>query len=615
MAHRTVAVPALVFVVLTAGCFAPGAFANQSPDTEPRFREVGAEAGFNYTASYIASFGNGRAGVFVTDFNNDHRPDVLAIGGSEPALFENTGGAFERTDKLPPLDMWVKGALFVDYDTDGWEDLLLLPVNGTAVLLENSNGTFHQRDVGFRTKMHMATGASAADYNQDGCLDVFVIQSGDWRTGVPRAASAAQAGDGANESDTGNSNLLFEGNCKSFDRVEDAGITGTRWSLVTSFVDLTGDDYPDIHVGNDFNRDILYVNQQDGTFERRELPDTDRHAMSSEVADVNGDMRPDVFVTNVRFNQRSRVQQKMPTMDNTGNNLLINRGNGRFSSDEAVYGVREGGWGWAATIVDLDNDGGRDLVHATKKYLKDSDDLGNTTNVPTRPRIWKRTGRNFTRLDASEVGFEPSDSRGLARMDYDLDGDQDLVVAAHTGTFKLYENRVGDGRNWLQIEIRGDGTPTVGSRVYVTSGNETQSRIRNTRADFLSQDARTLHFGLGDHETVTVRVDWSSGTQHTLHGVTVNQRLVMSRNGSVESVGVGKSVTVNRAYSMKLSATTYISMENDIEQSVLPPQVIVAPNHPEYGDYAGNRSGSLSGRGHLAVRHFRDASQDRSEGA
>lgn len=87
----------------------------------------------------------------------------------------------------------------------------------------------------------------------------------------------------------GNPNLLFDGDCNSFEQVENAGIEGTRWSLATSFVDLTGDGYLDIHVGNDFNTDVLYVNQHDGTFRRVEIPATDRHAMASEVADVTGD--------------------------------------------------------------------------------------------------------------------------------------------------------------------------------------------------------------------------------------------------------------------------------------------------------------------------------------
>lgn len=540
MACRTTPLLALVIVVLGAGCFAGGPFASQGVDEGPRFQEVGTERGFEYTPSLVVDYG-GRSGVYVTDFNNDHRPDVLAVGDDEPALFANTGGAFERTNALPPLDIEIKSALVFDYDNDGWEDILLLPLNGTAVFLENRNGRFHERDVGLNTRLHIAR-ASAADYDRDGCLDVFVAQSGDWRNGVPKAALPAYSREDAVENDSGNPNLLFDGDCESFERAEDAGIKGTRWSLVTSFVDFTGDGYPDIHVGNDFNTDVLYVNQQDGTFRQVEIPDTKRHAMASEVADVNGDGRLDVFVTNVHFAQQIRMQKNMPSMDNTGNNLLINRGNGTFATEERAYGVQDGGWGWAAVLVDLDNDGDRDLVHTTKNYLNASNETGLIKKVKTRPRIWERTGQTFTRLNASEVGFETSSGRGMASLDYDLDGDQDLIVATFVDDFRLYENR-GSSGNWLQVELEGDGAPALGSQVYVTTENETQYRVLNAKSDFLSQDTRTLHFGLDEHETTTVRVVWPDGTERIVKSVGVNQRLVIQRNGPVEAVAAGRNVT------------------------------------------------------------------------
>lgn len=522
-------------MVLTAGCSTGGLFTNQGADV-PQFREVGAEAGFNYTASRTASFGNGRAGVYVTDFDNDRHPDVLAIGGERPVLFRNTGGAFEPAGVLPPLEITVKGALFFDYDNDGWEDLLLLPVNGSAVFLENQDGRFHRRDVGLGTPLQIAIGAAAADYNHDGCLDLFVLQSGDWRSGLPRAAMHSQARKEPVVNDTGNPNLLFAGNCSSFERVTDGGITGNRWSLATSFVDVTGDGWPDIHVGNDFNTDVLYVNQRNGTFQRVALPETDRHAMASEVADLTGDERLDVFVTNIHFQKRIWAFENMRNVDTRGNNLLVNRGNGTFTSEERAYGVRDGGWGWAASVVDLDNDGDRDLVHTTKSYLYDTNDDGALEEIQTRPRIWERTGPNFTRLNASRVGLQTASGRGLAHLDYDRDGDQDLVVAVHDGAFTLYENR-GEGGNWLQVTLDGDGSPTLGARVYVTAGNSTAFRVADAETGFLSQESRILHLGLGDTETATVRVVWPDGSERTVEDVAANQRLIVNRTDAAEAEG------------------------------------------------------------------------------
>lgn len=547
MTNQTVRVLFLIAMVFLAGCSGslPLVYEDtQDAEEDLYFHEVAAERGFNYTPNLAVDFG-GRSGVYTTDFNNDQWTDVLAVGGEDPALFENTGGEFEQTVALPSVDIAVKSALFFDYDNDGWEDLLLLPVNGTAVFLKNQNGTFHEQDVGLDRPMQMAR-ASVADYNQDGCLDLFIAQSGDWRDGVPKAALPSYSREDALLNDSGQVNLLYEGDCESFERVKDAGIEGTRWSLVTSFVDLTGNSYPDIHVGNDFNVDILYVNQADGTFERVEIPDTKRHAMSSEVADVTGNGDLDIFVSNVHFEEQIRLQGKMPSMDNQGNNLLINHGNGTFTTEEHAFGVRDGSWGWAAAIVDLNNDGRLDLVHTTKNVLLEANETGLIEKIETYPHIWQRTTENFTRLNASEVGFETSSGRGMVHLDYNQNGRQDLILATAVDDFKLYENR-GPDSNWLQISVGGNGVPALGSDVHVTTDNGTQYQVVNAHSDFLSQNTRTLHFGLDDHESATVHVMWPDGTERTLESVNANQRLMISPEGLVEAETHRQSITGDNA--------------------------------------------------------------------
>jgi hypothetical protein len=521
-------------LVFLAGCAAAGPLAADGATVDgPSFEEVAADRGFEYTATLAVDFG-GPMGVYVTDYNNDHREDVLAIGGERPVLFENTGGEFERTDAVPSVDESMKSALFFDHDNDGWEDLLLLPENGSAVFLENENGSFRERDVGFDDDLRMARG-SVADYDADGCLDVFVAQSGDWRENVPKAALPPYSPEDALLDDGGEPNYLYAGDCETFERVGGTGIEGERWSLVTSFVDVTGDGQPDVHVGNDFNVDVLYINQGDGTFERVEIPGTARHAMASEVADVTGDGRLDIFVTNVHFSEEIQIQGKMSSMDNRGNNLLVNQGDGTFTTEEDAYGVRDGGWGWAAAIVDLDNDGQDDLVHTTKDYLTKPDEDGTIRKIETRPSLWRRTGEEFSRVNSSAAGFEHSSGRGMAHLDYNGDGQRDLVVATAVGDYKLYKNQ-GTGRNWLQIDLERMDAPVLGSDVYVETNDGTQYQVVTERSDFLSQDSRTVHVGLDDAESVTVRVEWPDGTERTVDSVEANQRVVIPQEGPVRPV-------------------------------------------------------------------------------
>ncbi|WP_137284535.1 CRTAC1 family protein [Halorussus salinisoli] len=540
-----VATVVLAVVVVLSGCTGGGVLAPKAADaageehsssgeSPPTFEEVAVQKGFEYETTG-PNVGNGKGAVLVADYDNDGRTDVLTIGGDRPQLFRNTKSGFERTNALPALTNPVfKGGLFFDYDNDGWQDLLLLPRGSEAVFLENDGGTFRVRDIGLSVNLTWGTSAAAADYNQDGCLDVFITQNGDWRDTVPHRAQGKSL-----RHDNGNRNYLFRGNCSEFERVENAGIGGEKWSLATSFVDFTGDGWPDIHVANDFNYDVIYVNQRDGTFTRRRVDETNRHGMASEVADVNGDGRPDIFVTNIEYKRPERVwlMQNGLDMKSRGNNLLINRGNATFRDAATAYGVRRGGWGWSGNLVDLDNDGDLDLVHTTQDYNRKTGSPTNSQQTwkPTSkpPALWMRANDSFERINATRAGFEPSNGRGLAVLDYDKDGDRDLVVADASGKFKLYENRHVSG-NWLQVQVKGTANQTaVGARVFVTTDAGTQIRYRNSRTNYFSQNSRTLHFGLANHTVRRVRVVWPDGTEHTFTNVSTNQSVVVRHDGSV----------------------------------------------------------------------------------
>jgi hypothetical protein len=516
--------------------------------TEIGFTNATASAGVKYHQRGQYSGGNemiGDAGVYVLDFNRDGWRDLLLVGGAGPALYENARGTFERVPQGLPIDGPVRAAHVVDYDRDGWQDVVLLRMDAAPIVIHNDGGEFTRADLTMGGPLNNPTGATSGDVDGDGCPDLYIIQNGDWLNTSP-------AGMGGNytaslEESNGQPNRFYRGTCDGFENATGAmGGVGHHWSLATSIVDLTGDGVPDIHVANDWNNDVLHVNQGNGTFEKRVLsPVTSRNGMSSEVGDVDRDGRQDVFVTNIYA--REFAQGTLTLTGEQGNNLLLNRDRGQFEYAAGRYGIARGGWGWAATFVDLDNDGDRDLLHTTRNDISKTEfDVGYP--VLSYPAIWERRGERFVRVNASGVGFENTNGRGIAHLDYDRDGDVDLVLASQTpaadvvlgngspeAPVRVYENTAG-GRA-LQVSLKQtEERPALGASVSVTMGNRTRHAVRNSKADFLSQDTRVLHFGAGDARRAAVRIRWRDGRTHTFDGVPTEHRLVVAANGSYRTI-------------------------------------------------------------------------------
>lgn len=173
--------------LLVAG-FAAGIWGQSTPartsDWHAEFVEVGEESGFAYVANNHEQGGNSHASVYVSDYNTDGYPDMLAVGGGEPVLFENTDEGFRRSGALPSVDGTIQAALFFGRDGDGRDDLHLLTRYENPVFLANENGAYERRDAGLADlKLAVPVGATAADYDGDGCLGLFVAQKrGDyWR--------------------------------------------------------------------------------------------------------------------------------------------------------------------------------------------------------------------------------------------------------------------------------------------------------------------------------------------------------------------------------------------------------------------------------------------------
>lgn len=506
------------------------------------FVDVAGDVGFDYGSNFQGTGTITRSGVYVADVDNDGYEDILAIGGNYPVLYENTGGAYERSQEFDLSD--ARTAHFFDANNNGYRDLVFAEYGGNIVFYENDNGTFNKRSVGLDTRTESPVSITSADFTGNGCLDLFVSQNGLWQAGHPMEATHArdvadEHPDIRPETTPGGENYLFYGhqNCTEFsDATGQAGIRGENWTLAVSAVDFTGNGYPDIHVGNDFSADFLYENTGNGTFERHDLgPDTDRNAMASIPVDVTGNHHLDLFVTNIYFEdhvESTARDRDMLAAVPEGNNLLINQnGSGTFVDRAPEHGLEAGGWGWATAVEDFTNDGHLDIIHGTSK------------EVPVEPydeyrgkQVWKGTADSWERADGDDLGFGRHESRGLAALDYNNDGVLDVLVGTSSGhqrggggtsEFALYENQHANDDS-LQLFVRNPDGIERNAAVFVETNQRTIYRPVRGGADFLSQDSRLLHFGLGNEALESVTVVWPDRTEIVYEDLDVGNRYILT---------------------------------------------------------------------------------------
>lgn len=526
-------------------CAAPAAVA--APPMQ--FREVGVPAGLGRGHPGAVSAPPTAPGGAAGDFDGDGWQDIFyATGGGAPdRLFINRrDGTF--IDRAGPAGLArvhrAHGAAAADFDGDGALDLFIpsagpeppgLPPPGHLLLYRgNGDGGFMccapYRDPDGRLDRG-AGGMAAAfgDYDLDGDLDLF---AGNWASGIRGNVLFRNDGDGG----------FTEVGAR-------AGVADDRViAFAAQFVDLNGDRYPELIVAGDFGSSRYYRNEGDGTFTDLTFASgTGREAngMGSAVADLNGDGRPDWYVTSVS------TRWPIHRTPGTGNALYLNVGGDRFREAARAAQVRAGGWGWGVEAVDLDHDGLRDLVTTTGWIEPNGVGLYEWEQQPTF--LFRNTGADaagvpvFERVDAPRVGLRHRlQGRALITLDYDADGDRDIVIFNAGARPSLFRNDLGGAggpsgvrgpsgvgdAGWLRVFLeppRGSGLAPHGwgAVVTVTAGGRTQAAAIGA-GGFFGASELSAHFGLGAAATVDeLAVDWPDGARTVLRGVAANRTLTV----------------------------------------------------------------------------------------
>ena len=456
-------------------------------------------------------------GVAVGDYDRDGWPDFYFSGGSggQGALYRSLQGErFEELAEkagvaLPGVE--AAGAVFADYDGDGWLDLLVTGVNSSpSYLLRNlGNGRFADvTEASGLADMQHSFSASFADYDRDGDLDLYVAH---WAPPQNRGQLWRNNGD------------------KTFsDVTEQAGIAPNEMNdFAANFADIDNDGWLDLLIAADFDTTQVYRNNQDGSFSNITTDDiTDENGMGTAVGDYDNDGDLDWFVSSIDSSGIS------------GNRLYQNRGDGSFADVTEKAAVRYGGWGWGSCFADFNQDGYLDIFQVNGygrpavNYQGESSLQASVLFISSG----KRWFRGITFVEQAEaLGVaDLAHGRGVACMDYDRDGDLDIIVANNNQPPNIYRNNGVKERRFLNIRLQGisPNPQAIGARIVVKADGKKQMRELRAGTNYLSQDLIEAHFGLGDAEIVDeIEIIWPSQHTTTLHDVPVDQFLLIGSEG------------------------------------------------------------------------------------
>ena len=493
---------------------------SSSPAGAQSFTDQTTAAGLSFTPSVTGPATTNHRfypGGAVGDFNRDGWPDLFLIGGNgvADALFINNGnGTF--TNRASSWGVALihhgRGASVGDFNRDGWQDIYITSGgdmtgadrSGQHILYRNNgNGTFTNvataAGVNFTSSSLTTTSSAWGDYDLDGDLDLFVMT---WDIG-----------------NTGNRLFRNNGNETFTDVTIAAGIVQNLHGYAPRFADMNGDRYPELLLVADHLTSKYYVNNGNGTFTNRTSTSgtgLDDNGMGTNVGDFNRDGRFDWYVTSIYRDDQSTGLD--------GNYLYVNQGSNVFAPLPASSGVKDGGFGWGTESLDFDHDGFVDIAE-TNGWLD-----AEYTNEPTY--LFRNNGdMTFTRSSLPKT----CEGRSLMTLDYDRDGDMDMVITCWNAAVKLWRNDVtGPSSNWLEIFLDTSGVGAlapdgIGSRLTAATGVVSQYFTISRGATYLGQSQLVAHFGLGSASDVDqLTIEWTNGTTTVLNDVPANQIITAS---------------------------------------------------------------------------------------
>ncbi len=464
-----------------------------------QFTDVAAEVGLvapnvsGRDQKYIVETSIG--GTAFLDYDNDGDVDLYVANGSSfhgfpegehprNRLYRNDGGNFTEVTAAAAVgdSSWSLGCAAADYDNDGHLDLYVGNFGRNTLYRNLGNRRFADvtSEAGVGDEGY-GTASTFGDYDRDGDLDLYVSNyidfSLDYESTVPCVWKTYDIMCGPRgmipQADVFYRN---DGNGSFTDVTDEVGMAGRKYyGYGAVFADFTDDGWPDLFVADDMTPNMMFVNKGDGTFSDEALGSgvgfdaegTEQGCMGVGVGDYDNDGDKDIFVANGHTYPEANLPHTNASYAQL-NLLFENLGNGTFRDVS-----RESGPGLAIREV----------------------------------------------------------SRGAGFADYDADGDIDIFVLNLNGKPNLLRNDGGNANNCLLVKTVGSvsNRDGVGTRIELEAAGHRQVNEVRSGGSYLGHDDMRVHFGLGKTGRVDrVTLRWPSGIVQTLEDVEVNQVLTVT---------------------------------------------------------------------------------------
>jgi hypothetical protein len=519
----------------------------------------------------------GGSGVAAGDVNNDGYEDILILSGLANKLYINdkagrfsdeTGAAgleyLRPEDKRPGEP---RQPLMADIDNDGWQDIVITYVNDNHRVYRNKgDGTFEDmtQKAGLGGQGLVGGPATVFDYDNDGLLDIYLVYFGDYIHGVLPTLSRVN--------NNGLPNKLFK-NMGDFRFKEvEAGVEDNGWGQAVAHTDFNLDNLQDLIVGNDFGSNVYFQNTGKGTFVdvSEELGvNKPSYTMNIGLADLNADMVPDIYISNI-VTMNKDEKYVLPNEDTQmkfnleklaalrvveANDLFISsrsqEGKVSYTLNRELVGrgYNSTGWSWGASFFDADLDGDDDLyvlngmnefnLYSSKNsYANAGVKSATNTYLPVDTKesnvfFINSAGKLNNVSEQSGLNLL-GNSRSAAYLDYDHDGDLDIILNNYHQQAYFYQNRAERlSMNWIKLKLignpsRGVNRDAIGARVVIglPNGEKIWREIHGS-GNYLTVHPKTIHAGLGRMDRADVSITWPDGTEQMLKNLDANETHVI----------------------------------------------------------------------------------------